>query len=85
MVSAWWGHLSHFQYQSFVAKAVVIQGWACDIRCDIEWVPHSPDLPPPPPPDIYLRGYLKDQVYENNTQTVDDLKTAITAGSGQSP
>ena len=45
-------------------------------RCDIEWAPHSLDLNPP---DFYLWGYLKDRVYENNPQTIGDLKTAITA------
>lgn len=45
-------------------------------RCDPEWAPHSPDLNPP---DFYLWGYLKDHVYENNPQTIGDLKAAITA------
>ncbi len=45
-------------------------------RCEIEWAPHSPDLNPP---DFYLWGYLKDHVYENNPQTIGDLKTAIAA------
>ena len=45
-------------------------------RCDSEWAPHSPDLNPP---DFYLWGYLKDHVYENNPQTIMDLKAAITA------
>ena len=30
------------------------------------------------PPDFYLWGYLKDHVYENNPQTIVDLKAAIT-------
>ena len=45
-------------------------------RCDPQWSRHSPDLNPP---DFYLWGYLKDRVYGNNTQTIPDLKTAITA------
>ena len=44
-------------------------------RCEIDWAPHSPDLNPP---DFYLSGYLKDNVYENNPQTIPELKTAIT-------
>ena len=44
-------------------------------RCEIEWAPHSPDLNPP---DFYLWGYLKDNVYENNPQTIPELKRAIT-------
>jgi hypothetical protein len=35
----------------------------------------SPDLNPP---DFYLWGYLKDNVYENNPQTIGELKAAIT-------
>ena len=45
-------------------------------RCDPEWAPHSPDLNPP---DFYLWGYLKDNVYTNNPQTIPDLKAAIAA------
>jgi len=30
-------------------------------------------------PDFYLWGYLKDRVYGNNPQTIQDLKAAITA------
>ena len=43
--------------------------------CEIEWAPHSPDLNPP---DFYLLGYLKDNVYESNLQTIPELKRAIT-------
>ena len=43
-------------------------------RCDPEWAPHSPGLNPP---DCYLWGYLKDNVYTNNPQTIPDLKAAI--------
>ena len=32
-----------------------------------------------PPPIFYLWGYLKDNVYENNPQTIGELKAAITA------
>ena len=46
------------------------------IRCDVEWAPHSPDLNPP---DFYLWGFLKDNVYQGNPQTIEELKTAITA------
>ena len=44
-------------------------------RCEIEWAPHSPDLNPP---DFYLWGYFKDNVYENNPQTIPELERAIT-------
>lgn len=45
-------------------------------RCDSEWASHSPDLNPP---DFYLWGYMKDNVYKDNPQTIPELKTAITA------
>lgn len=44
-------------------------------RRDPEWSPHSPDLNPP---DFYLWGYLKDNVYRDNPQTIPELKQAIT-------
>ena len=45
-------------------------------RCDVEWAPHSPDLNPP---DFYLWGFPKDNAYQGNLQTIEELKTAITA------
>ena len=45
-------------------------------KCDVEWAPHSPALNPP---DFYLWGYLKDHVYQNNPQTIGELKAAIAA------
>ena len=51
-------------------------------RCDVEWAAHSPDLNPP---DFYLWGYLKDNVYENNPQTIGELKAAITGKIKQIP
>ena len=44
-------------------------------RRDQEWLPHSPDLNPL---DFYLWGLLKDKVYQNNPQTIAELKLAIT-------
>ena len=40
-----------------------------------KWSLHSPDLNPP---DFYLWGFLKDHVYQNNPQTIAELKVAIT-------
>ena len=45
-------------------------------RCNVEWTPHSPDLNPP---DFYLWSFLKDNVYQGNPQTIEELKTVITA------
>ena len=44
-------------------------------RCVPEWSVLSRDLNPP---DFYLWGFLKDCVYQNNTQTIAELKEAIT-------
>ena len=44
-------------------------------RTDIPWAAHSPDLNPL---DFFLWGYAKDNVYADNPQTLQDLKTAIT-------
>ena len=51
-------------------------------RCDVEWAAHSSDLNPP---DVYLWGYLKENVYENNPQTIGKLKAAITGKIRQIP
>ena len=51
-------------------------------RCDVEWAAHSPDLNPL---YFYLWGYLQDNVYENNPQTIGELKAAITGKIRQIP
>ena len=38
------------------------------------WPAHSPYLSPP---DFFLWGYLKEKVYHNNLQTIDELKENI--------
>ena len=54
-------------------------------KCEIEWAAQSPALNTPPPrpsplpPYFYLWGYLKVNVYENNPETICELKAAITA------
>ena len=42
---------------------------------DPEWSPHSPELNSPA---FYLWGLSKEQVYQNNPQTIAELKLAIT-------
>lgn len=49
---------------------------------DIEWPPHSPDLTAP---DFFLWGYLKNKVYINRPQTLEDLKANIREEFGQIP
>lgn len=44
-------------------------------KCEIEWPPYSPDLSPP---DFFLWGYIKDKIYKNRPETLEDLKTNIT-------
>ena len=44
-------------------------------RCVPEWFMHSRDLNTP---DFYLWDFLKDNVYQNNPQTIAELKEAIT-------
>ena len=43
-------------------------------KTDFEWAPHSPDLSPP---DFFLWGYMKDQVYKTSPQTIGELKRNI--------
>lgn len=43
-------------------------------RGTIEWPPRSPDLTPL---DYFLWGYLKERVYRNNPQTLDELRHNI--------
>ena len=43
-------------------------------RAEHEWAPHSPDLNPL---DFFLWGYLKDRVYGNSPQTLDELKLSV--------
>ena len=38
---------------------------------DLDWPPRSPDLTPP---DFFLWGYLKLEVYVNKPRTVEELK-----------
>ena len=40
----------------------------------IDWPPYSPDLSAC---DYWLWGYIKDKVYRNSPQTIDDLKHNI--------
>ena len=40
----------------------------------IEWPPHSPDLTPP---DFFLWGHLKSEVFKEGPKTIADLKQAV--------
>ena len=43
-------------------------------RCPLIWPPRSPGLSPS---DFFLWGYLKERVFTNNLQTLEDLKQNI--------
>ena len=43
-------------------------------RTDFPWPPYSPDLNPC---DYFLWGYLKERIYDNNPQTLADLKDNV--------
>ena len=46
----------------------------CYLTGDVNWPPRSRDLTPL---DFFLWGYLKDKVYINKPQTIEDLKEEI--------
>ena len=54
---------------------LVDRKWS-DWLVDLQWWAYSPELNSP---DFYKWGYLKDRVYTNNSQSIPELKTAITA------
>ena len=44
-------------------------------RTDNEWASHNPDMSPP---DFYLWEFLKNNVFQNNSRSITDLKKEIT-------
>ena len=44
-------------------------------KAEVEWAPHSPELNPP---DLFLWGFLKDNIYQDNPLNIAALKAAIT-------
>ena len=44
------------------------------MKTPFEWAPHSPDVSPP---DLFLWGHLKDEVYKAKPQTIEELKQKI--------
>ena len=75
MVPERWGH-THTTNDSLAWLRERFKDRLISRKCEIEWAVHSPDLNPP---YFYLWGYFKDNVYENNPQTIGELKAAITA------
>ena len=71
MVSTRWGHTPNASLQllyEMFGENIISQ------RCTLIWPPRSPDLSLP---DFFLWGYLKERVYINNLQTLEDLKQNI--------
>lgn len=44
-------------------------------KAEVEWAPQLPDLNPP---DVFFRGFPKDNIYQGNPCTIAALKKAIT-------
>lgn len=57
------------EYLKTLFKDRVISG-----KTEFPWSPNSPDLNPL---DYFLWGYCKDNVYKNNPQNLDELKTEV--------
>ncbi len=55
-------------------KRVISNRFPNLFHCSWFWLPYLPDLNVC---DFFLCGYLKDRVYENNPQTLDELETEI--------
>ena len=55
-------------------ERVLSLGYALKYGCGFDWPTFSPDINPC---DYFLWGYLKDQVYKPQFQTIADLKDAI--------
>ena len=54
---------------------VIGLGYPSKLDGGMDWPPYSPDLNPC---DFFLWGFLKDKIYRDNPQTLDQLKHAIT-------
>jgi hypothetical protein len=67
-------------YRSYDVCSIALSiAWhTCRFPKSKEWPPRSPDLSPP---DFFLWGYLKGNVYKNNPHTVEELKNNITTAS----
>ena len=71
VVPTGWCHPPHLK--RIVGMAAAAFPWPTD---QPQWSPHSPDWNTL---DFYLWGCLKNRVYGNYTQSIPDLKTAITS------
>ena len=63
-------------------QAVVPKSIRCPKAVPIEWPPRSPDMTPP---DFFLWGYVKNVVYSQKPQTLEELKQSISQCFNQIP
>jgi hypothetical protein len=68
LVTAGWHYLTHTANSTM---AMLKQFFDDRIISNNLWPPQSPDLTPP---DYFLWGYLKQVVYSNHPQTIENLK-----------
>jgi len=55
---------------------VIARNYPATFNCGLAWPPYSPDLSPL---DFFLWGYVKDKVYQEPPQNLDDLRKKISA------
>ena len=73
----WWqqdGATAHTARATMQLLTAMFQYQKISQHSDFEWPPCSPDLTAP---DFWLWGYLKDKVYLNKPQTIQELKANI--------
>jgi hypothetical protein len=69
------GATAHTSCRSLGILREMFPGHVAFLRGDIRWPPRSPDLTPC---DFFLWGYLKAQVYQHRSKTLESLEEAIT-------
>ncbi|XP_050342348.1 uncharacterized protein LOC126768367 [Nymphalis io] len=68
------GATCHTSNDSIAAVREIFGQKVISKRGDINWPPRSPDLSPM---DFFLWGYLKSKVFNNNPQSIEELKENI--------
>lgn len=68
------GATAHTSKETIRILKVLFPGRLISRFGDLQWPARSPDLTAP---DFFLWGYLKEKVYINNPQTIDQLKNNI--------
>ena len=68
------GATAHTARETMQMLQNIFQDQIISRGCEINWPPQSPDLTSP---DFFLWGYLKEKVFVNKPQTINDLKRNI--------